>query len=88
MIFQGMESCKTSGDTTISTSKVQEESPMITEKSGGQLWSQQCVRCHNTPPPQAYSDEQWDVIGQHMRVRANITEEEMKAIMDFIKASN
>lgn len=87
MIFLTIESCKTSGDTT-SPTRVQEESPAITEKSGGQLWSQQCARCHNAPPPQAYSDEQWTVIGQHMRVRANITEKEMKAIMEFMKASN
>ncbi len=88
MVFQGLKSCKTAGDTTASPAQGQEENTMITEKSGGQLWSQHCVRCHNAPPPQAYSDEQWTVIGQHMRIRANIPEKEIKAIMEFMKASN
>lgn len=58
------------------------------EKGGAQLWGENCVRCHNAPPPQAYSNEQWDVIKQHMRIRTNITQEKMEKIIAFIKSSN
>lgn len=60
----------------------------ITERSGVQLWSENCVRCHATPPPNVYSDEQWDVISTHMRVRASLTEDETQKILEFIKSAN
>jgi hypothetical protein len=35
-----------------------------------------------------YSDAQWDVIVHHMRLRANITGQEQRAIVQFLKSSN
>jgi hypothetical protein len=57
-------------------------------KGGAQLWAENCTRCHNAPPPDRYSDAQWDVIVQHMRMRANLTGQEAKQIAEFLKASN
>ena len=34
-----------------------------------------------------YSNAQWDVIVHHMRVRANITGQEQRAIAEFLKSS-
>jgi hypothetical protein len=56
--------------------------------SGSSLWSENCGRCHNFRTPTDFSDGEWDVITLHMRVRANLTAEEYKAIRDFLKASN
>lgn len=63
-------------------------SSVITEKSGSQLWSENCMRCHNTPTPSAYTDEEWETIGTHMRVRANMTEDEINKIVEFLKSGN
>jgi hypothetical protein len=59
-----------------------------TNKSGSQLWGENCTRCHNVRPPQYYSDAQWDVIAHHMRLRANLTGDEQRKITEFLQASN
>ena len=55
--------------------------------TGEQLWSNNCVRCHNIRPPTMYGNAQWDVIVHHMRLRANITGQEQRAIVEFLKSS-
>jgi len=58
---------------------------MISEKSGAQLWGENCSRCHNPPTMDQYSAEQWTIITDHMRVRANITSDEMTKIKSFLQ---
>jgi cytochrome c5 len=55
--------------------------------SGEELWTNNCMRCHNIRPPTMYSNAQWDVIVHHMRIRANITGQEQRAIVEFLKSS-
>jgi cytochrome c5 len=55
--------------------------------SGEELWSNNCQRCHNIRPPTMYSNAQWDVIVHHMRLRANITGQEQRAIVEFLKSA-
>src|SRR4029453_2903760 len=55
--------------------------------SGEELWSNNCLRCHNIRPPTMYSGAQWDVIVHHMRIRANITGQEQRAIVEFLKSA-
>ncbi|HET6992698.1 MAG TPA: cytochrome c, partial [Bacteroidia bacterium] len=38
-------------------------SEKLTSKTGAELWSQNCLRCHNAPDPADYSDPQWEAIG-------------------------
>lgn len=57
-------------------------------KSGAQLWGENCVRCHNIPSPADFSDPQWDLIGTHMRTRANLTAAETDKIVNFLKSAN
>ena len=57
-------------------------------KDGSQLWSESCARCHNMQSPGSYSDAEWDVVMHHMRVRARLTGEEHKAILEFLKSAN
>ncbi len=61
---------------------------VITSKSGAQLWGENCMRCHNSPSPADFNDEQWKTIGLHMQVRANITSEEVKKIVEFLSSAN
>jgi len=66
--------------------KTVQESP--TKKGRAQLWEENCARCHNLRSPSSYSDAKWDVIVTHMRIRAYLTEEDAKAIVEFLKAGN
>mgnify|MGYP001608175882 CR=1 FL=1 len=61
---------------------------MIANKSGAQLWGENCIRCHNIPSPVDFSDEQWNTIGLHMQVRANLTKDETEKIIGFLKTAN
>jgi hypothetical protein len=60
-------------------------SEKITAKSGAQLWAENCQRCHNTPPPNTFSQEQWETIGMHMQTRALLTDKERDKIVAFLK---
>ncbi len=57
-------------------------------KDGARAWAQNCMRCHNIRDPQERSDREWEVIVHHMRVRANLTAEEHRLILEFLKAAN
>lgn len=57
----------------------------VSEKSGTQLWSENCQRCHNTPSSAAFSNTQWEIINTHMRQRAMLTEDEYKKITEFMQ---
>jgi hypothetical protein len=51
------------------------------------LASNNCLRCHNIRPATMYRNAQWDVIVHHMRLRANISGQEQRAIAEFLKSS-
>ncbi len=57
-------------------------------KSGAELWAENCIRCHNIRSPSSYSPTQWEVIMMHMRVRANLTPDEHKKILEFLKSGS
>lgn len=76
---------KSQKTTAESTSAVTGDSNM--NLSGEELWSNNCLRCHNIRPPTMYSNAQWDVIVHHMRIRANITGQEQRAIVEFLKSA-
>lgn len=57
-------------------------------KGGAQLWGEWCVRCHNLRPPQEFSNAEWQVVVHHMRVRANLTGEEQREIVKFLKSAS
>ena len=57
-----------------------------TQLSGQELWSMNCQRCHNMRSPVMYTNSQWEVIVHHMRVRANLTGADARAIADFLKS--
>ena len=55
-------------------------------KGGAQLWSENCMMCHNLRSPSTFSSKQWEIVVQHMRVQANLTAEESKKILEFLKS--
>lgn len=57
-------------------------------KSGAQLWAEHCNRCHNAPGPGEFSDANWEIVGTHMQVRANISKTEIDKVIDFMKSAN
>jgi uncharacterized lipoprotein YmbA len=58
------------------------------EKGSTQLWTENCMRCHNLRTQSSYSDTQWQVAMHHMRVRADLTAEEHRRILQYLQASN
>ncbi|MDP4128829.1 MAG: cytochrome c [Bacteroidota bacterium] len=60
-------------------------SQKVAAKTGVQLWTENCQRCHNTPSAASFSAEQWETIGLHMQSRALLTDEERKKIVEFMK---
>ncbi len=66
---------------------ISSQHPNIT-KSGAQLWGENCIRCHNAPSPDTFSDLQWDIAVTHMRVRATLTKEETTKVLEFLKSAN
>ena len=61
---------------------------IIASKSGAQLWGENCIRCHNTPSPVDFNDEQWKTIGLHMQDRASLTMDETEKIVAFLQSAN
>jgi nitrate/TMAO reductase-like tetraheme cytochrome c subunit len=64
------------------------ESKEVAAKSGAQLWAENCSRCHNTPAPTTFSQEQWKTVGMHMQSRALLTNNERDKIVEFLQQSN
>ena len=79
-------SCSSTKDKYTAVTDVEEEFKI--EKSGAQLWGETCNRCHLAPSPADYNDTDWETISLHMRVRANLTENESKKILEFLKSAN
>ena len=53
-----------------------------------QMWTENCIRCHNARAPGYYSDREWNVAMHHMRVRCSITKKEYDAILKFLQSAN
>jgi len=71
-----------------SVTKESQEAAKLNSNTGLKLWEQNCSRCHNSPSPAFFSDEEWDVVGSHMRVRAYLTGKEADEIVKFLKSIN
>lgn len=55
---------------------------------GAQLWAKTCVRCHNMRDPKDLTDKEWEVAASHMRVRAGLTGQDTRDILEFLQKSN
>ncbi len=59
-----------------------------TEKAGSQLWAENCARCHNLPTPVVYDDDKWETVSMHMKIRANMSNNDIKIIREFLQLAN
>lgn len=55
---------------------------------GVQRWADTCAHCHNMRDPKEFRDDQWHVIVTHMRVRAGLTGQDARDILEFLQKSN
>jgi len=53
-----------------------------TVPDGEAVYKTNCTRCHNTPP--SMNERQTRVVVSHMRVRANLTEVDAKAVLQYL----
>ena len=86
-----LTSCSTPASTSAGkalSEKAQVQKTAAPTLGGAQLWTQNCGHCHNIRSPDSYSDAQWEVVMLHMRVRANLTAEEHKKILAFLKTAH
>lgn len=85
----GCASEKQTGRTTPTTAPaLAAQSSVPPVKGRAQIWAENCARCHNMRPPDWYSDAQWELAMQHMRVRGYLTGSEQRAIEELLKAGN
>ena len=66
---------------------VQAQDPALVGQ-GAEVWSNNCVRCHNARPSTERTDAQWTVIVNHMRARANLTRAQARMVTAFLQATN
>ncbi|HEY0455656.1 MAG TPA: cytochrome c [Verrucomicrobiae bacterium] len=79
---------KNAGGTATAAQPDGKKTAALASHSGATLWAQACAHCHNIRSPDSYSNTQWDVILLHMRVRANLTPEEHRQILAFLKSAH
>lgn len=60
----------------------------ISLSEAGEKWADLCGRCHNLRSPSEYSDAQWSVVMDHMRLIVPLTSQEQDEILAFLKANN
>ena len=63
-------------------------SKKVADKSGTQLWAENCARCHNAPAPGEFNNDNWEIVGMHMQVRANLIKTDVDKIIGFLKSTN
>ena len=64
------------------------EASHSTSRGRAQMWTENCIRCHNARSPGYYSDREWQVAMHHMRVRCSITKDEYDAVLSFLQSGN
>jgi hypothetical protein len=60
----------------------------VDNKTGAELWAENCMRCHNLRSPADFTPAQWAVVASEMRQRANLTAVEHQRILEFLQAAS
>ena len=68
------------------TVAVAQSGELVTE--GSRVYGNTCGGCHNARSPLERTDAQWVTIINHMRVRANLTGRQTRAVLAFLQATN
>jgi mono/diheme cytochrome c family protein len=70
------------GQQTDSQSQPAKASRSVNTDRGQQVFEQNCSRCHN--PPEGFPPRISGAIAMHMRVRANLSDANYKALLHFL----
>lgn len=87
IVTLNLTSCNSSKAVASGDNKEMPSEAMAVQE-GVQLWANNCVRCHNAPPPSAYDDTEWTAIVNHMQKVAGLTVEDANKIEAYMKSSN
>ena len=55
-------------------------------REGAELWPIYCSQCHNARPGSEFAPYQWDQIMMHMRALPNLPTQNVRAILEYLKA--
>lgn len=55
------------------------------QRSGVEIWSQTCGRCHLPQPAIRYTADQWESIMMDMQIFARMTDDDAAAVLEFLK---
>lgn len=58
------------------------------ELSGAEVYSANCGKCHSERYPSERTDDEWQLIVSHMRVRAGLTAKEARAVLEYLQENN
>lgn len=84
-ILAGMAAMAASAILAPSDLPGQEVSPVA---SGAAVYGDMCGRCHNPRSPLERSDRDWVTIVNHMRIRGNLTGNQVRQVLAFLQATN
>jgi len=55
---------------------------------GAKLWANRCTACHNIRSPKDLTDSEWKATMMHMRIRAGLSGQDTRDILEFLQRSN
>lgn len=55
-------------------------------RRGAKLWPMYCSQCHPARFGGEFTPPEWDLIMAHMRARANLSGDDSRALLEFLKA--
>lgn len=61
------------------------EGTTTARSTGSRIWAGTCNRCHNLRPPRQFAAEEWPVVVDHMRTRADLTKSEAEAVAAYLR---
>ena len=69
----------------------QQQPPSETERrqlilKGAKLWPVYCNQCHNARPPSEKAPYEWDIEMMHMQSLGNIPADDLRVILEYLKA--
>lgn len=86
LLAPGMNSAWTSKAAAADSPQTAEDRRMLFRR-GARLWPIYCNTCHNARPGADFSPVEWNMIIMHMRTQANLTGEDARAVLEYLKSS-
>jgi len=61
-------------------------SSLLAQRSGVQIWQQNCGRCHALQPANRYTADFWETIMTEMRLAARLSDAEADKVLEFLRS--